>query len=144
MLTLERRMHISTSRLQRRNSFTGYMAVIPFQSARINEGDAFDFLSGLFTAPVPGIYNFQFCGVKSALETSLSIYLQLNGAVVGLAFTAPSRTGSDSNDVVSLNSSLRLAAGDKVNVYMYGTGTIVEDGRYWTHFSGWLVEEDLM
>ena len=46
-------------------------------------------------------------------------------------------------DVVSLNASWRLEEGDTVNLYNSGKG--FDDSNYhYTHFTGWLVEEDLM
>ena len=116
-------------------------AVIPFELARINEGGAFNLPSGIFNIPVPGIYHFDFSAVKDQSFTSLDIFLQVNGADVGYAFTQPSARGSQ--DVVSLSASLRLAAGDRVNLLLVGDG-LVDSLNHWTHFTGWLVAEDLM
>jgi len=71
----------------------------------------------------------------------LSIYLQVKGANVGNAHTDPFVTGSF--DSISLSASLRLAAGDRVNLFNEG-GVLADDGRHFTHFAGWLVEEELM
>jgi len=99
--------------------------------------------SGIFTAPVPGIYHFDFSAVKSTTEALLQIHLQVNGVAVGATYTYQSSDGSF--DVVSLSASLRLAAGDRVNLYNpAGRGEIMDGKASLTHFSGWLVEEDLM
>ena len=128
--------------VQRNSSFNLTDAVIPFQFARLNEGGAFDLPSGLFTAPVKGIYHFDFSAVKS-LSDYLHISLQVNGANVGRVVTYTSAT--ESNNVVSLSASLRLAAGDRVNVFNDYNGSLT-GGPFdlFTNFSGWLVEEDLM
>jgi len=49
-----------------------------------------------------------------------------------------------SYDVVSLSASLQLAAGDRVDLYNLNTGVLVDDNDHYTHFSGWLVEEESM
>ena len=73
---------------------------------------------------------------------NLEIYLQLNGERVGIAWTSPGASGSE--HAVSLSASLRLAKGDKVNLMNIGGGGLFDDYRHWTHFTGWLVEEELM
>jgi len=109
--------------------------------APLNEGNAFNLTSGIFTVPVPGIYHFDFSSLKDPSSTYLHIRLQVNGSNVGNAYTQQSPTGS--YDVVSLNASWRLKEGDTVNLYNSGKG--FDDINYhYTHFTGWLVEEDLM
>jgi len=126
-----------------KSSYFDTAAVIPFEFAQLNEGNAFELASGTFTAPVSGIYHFQFSGVKKGIATSLNIYLQLNGNHVGMAIASPGKTGSF--DTASLSASLRLKSGDKVRLYNV-PGSVLHDylDEHWTHFSGWLVEEDLM
>ena len=97
--------------------------------------------SGIFTAPVPGIYHFDFSGVKDRTIDEWLIRLQFNGATVGSAWTFESSSGT--HDTVSLSASLRLARGDRVNLYNVAGGALYDDGDHQTHFSGWLVEEDL-
>ena len=44
--------------VQRNSPFSTTNAVIPFDVACLNQGNAFDLASGIFTVPVPGIYHF--------------------------------------------------------------------------------------
>ena len=129
--------------VQRNGWFSG--DVIPFEVARLNEGGAFDLSSGIFKAPVPGIYHFQFSGVKRGGEGSdygiLSIFLRVNDKKVGVAHVSQDK---ESYGTVSLSSSLRLAAGDRVCLNLYSGELYDYTGDHFTHFSGWLVEEDLM
>lgn len=98
--------------------------------------------SGIFTAPVPGIYHFEFFAVKDATVTYSYINLAVNGASVCVAYTEPYVKGS--KDSLSLSASLRLKANDRVNLYNGFEGELYDDANHRSHFSGWLVEEDLM
>ncbi len=129
--------------VQRNSSFSSENAVIPFDLAPVNEGDAFDLKSGIFTSPVPGIYHFDFTALKSRYSTAVYIFLQVNGVDVGLACTI--QIAPETNDAVSLSASLRLAAGDTVNLFNNGQlGVLADSSNHQTHFAGWLVEEELM
>lgn len=116
--------------------------MIPFELARLNEGNAFNLASGIFTAPVNGIYHFEFSAIKSNTAKNLWIFLQVNGVTVGAANTDQPATGSW--DVVSLSGSFRLEAGDRVNLLNTNNGVLFDSGNHYTHFSGWLVEEELV
>ena len=72
----------------------------------------------------------------------LDVSLQLNGSNVGRAYCQQSAEGSF--DIVSLSASLRLATNDRVNVYNQVNGAFFDDSYHKTHFTGWLVEEDLI
>ncbi len=130
--------------VQRNNTFSMPGAVIPFERARLNEGGAFNLASGIFTVPVTGIYHFEFFAMKHNAGDYLFIYLQVNGANVGCAYTGYADSGSKTHDVVSLSSSLRLAAGDRVNLLNNYFGMMFDNSNHHTHFTGWLVEEELM
>ncbi len=114
-------------------------STLSFALVRLNEGSAMDSALGIFTAPVPGIYHFEFFGLKDAKSTSLHIILQVNGINIGSAFSDIFATGTYHS--VSLSSSLRLKANDRV--FLVGNGWLFDSVYYFTHFSGWLVEEDL-
>lgn len=124
--------------VQRNSSFTEN-STIPFQLERLNEGGAMDTATGIFRAPVDGTYHFEYCGGSfTASNSSLVIYLQVNGVNVGIAFSSSANYGHS-----SINASLRLKAGDRVNVFKE-SGQLYDDGNHSTHFTGRLVEEDLV
>jgi len=132
----------------RNTTFIASDSTIPYELARLNLGEAMDLSSGIFTAPVAGIYHFEFSAVKSpsfplsSYSSALVIYLQVNGVNVGIAATSPGSTGS--YDSLSSSASLQLEANDTVNLFNANGGSLYDEPTsHWTHFSGWLVEEDL-
>lgn len=128
--------------VQRKTVFRAIGTIIPFELEQLNEGGAFNLESGVFTVPVAGIYHFQASAVKLNTVMELFIHLQVNGAVIGEAVTNQLYMGS--YDVVSMSSSLKLAANDTVNLYLAGGMLCENEKTHQTHFVGWLVEEDLM
>ncbi len=96
--------------------------------------------TGVFTAPVDGIYHFEFSSLKDATDpSSIFITLQVNGVGIGTAYATnlPNYLGFS-----GINAYLRLKTGDRVTLYKTG-GALQDDNRY-THFTGSLVDEELL
>ena len=125
--------------VQRKTSFNTANAVIPWEIAQLNEGLAMDLQSGIFKVPVTGIYHFEFSGVKEYGASHLYVHLQVDGVNIGWGFTK----GGDPYDTISLSASLRLKRGSKVNLFTEGSVLVDDPDNRSTHFTGWLVEEDL-
>lgn len=124
--------------VQRNTSFTAG-GRISFEFERLNEGGSMNSITGVFTALVPGIYHFEFSGLKEQIVPFLSVYLQVNGANVGKAYISSSVGNRDS---LSIQASLRLKVNDKVNLFNE-EGRFYDSPNHLTHFAGWLVDEDL-
>jgi len=87
--------------------------VINFHIQRLNDGEALNLTTGVFTTPLNGTYHFQFSGIKSSDTDYLYVKLQVNGVIVG-------QTVFNDGDMkrvyssASLTASLKLKAGDRV------------------------------
>lgn len=129
----------------RNASFSEQKKVIPFHGALLNVGQGMDVRSGVFTAPVNGVYAFHFDGVRSFFADR-SIQHQ-NGAVkVGLyhngkLVASAEEAAHEDIGSLSVNSILHLRAGDSVEmVLLYG---ILHDSVHHmsTRFSGALLRD---
>ena len=97
--------------VQRNSAFTG-VTPIPFDLARVNEGNAMNLTSGKFTAPRTGIYFFSFTGnadfPASSSKVYLGVQLYLNGGRIGLGYVEESNTVANQNSPLTLQSTLNL------------------------------------
>lgn len=141
--------------VQKTKSFSAKNTPIPFERAILNIGGAMNLESGKFKAPVAGTYFFSFIGlvqypITSTVLNELSVMLYQNGQVVGRGqFNEVDAV----NNVyylspVTVQSTLMLKAGDEVwleaSYVLFSVGYLFDsdDTRY-THFNGWLLEEDI-
>jgi len=115
--------------------------VVPFDKVVLNEGGAMNAAAGVFTVPVDGIYHFDFSAMKYLDSENAYVHLEVNEERVSSSYA----TGALPN-LLALNTisvSLRLKMGDQVRLFKT-TGTLNDNVGHYTHFSGWLVEEDLV
>ena len=127
--------------VQRITHFKTEGVPITFEVTRLNVGNTMNAKSGIFTAPRTGIYFFSFSG-KGSESSYIHPQLYLNDNLIG------SGDGSTSDHMIptfSLQSTLQLNAGDLVSLKLRsdGTGYLFDDGQHYTHFTGWLLQEDL-
>jgi len=123
--------------VQTGNSFSTENTIISFVTEQLNVGGAMNSATGVFTIPVNGIYHFEFFGLKNEDPVPIYVFLQVNGVNI-----APSYATYLSNalSLSGISASLQLKTGDKVRLFKT-SGAL--DGGPFTHFTGWLVEEDL-
>ncbi len=130
--------------VQREPSFSSLDIFIPFKRVVLNVGNAMSLVTGVFIAPVTGIYHFEFSGLTS---DKLNVALRKNGPDVALTAAELTFTNGDSfYTSISLAASLQLNVGETVALYKNGDGTLYQ-GAYAlnvpnTHFTGWLVVAD--
>ncbi len=136
--------------VQRNSSFTTPSTPIPFELARVNEGNAMNLTSGIFTAPRPGIYFFSFTGNANFPASSSYVYLQvslyLNGGRIASGRVEEANTVDYQDSPLTLQSTLNLKKGDQVWLQIYqSTGAYLYDDIYshFTHFTGWMLEEEI-
>jgi len=128
---------------QRNSHFSKMNAVIPFDRILMNEGGGLNGSTGIFRAPKPGIYRFLFHGAKSIFHAApLHIDLRVNGVNVGNAYAH--HYENVGMLPVGVHSVVKLKTGDEVILFKAGDGGLYDDDTPDTHFSGWLVEEELV
>ncbi len=108
--------------VQRNSSFNTTKTPIPFDLAVMNEGNAMNLTSGIFTAPRPGIYFFSFTAL-ARLESSLSFawfdsYLYLNGMIIGSSYVFENNAVYQDSSL-TLQSTLNLKKGDNFGWKFY-------------------------
>ncbi len=137
--------------VQRNSKFNTTLTPIPFDLARVNEGNAMDLTSGKFTAPRPGIYFFSFTGV-ARLESSSDVYfhsyIYLNGKRIGTSYVREDKAPVNQFSPFTLQSTLNLKKGDQVWVEIIhpNSETSLYDLRnfHLTHFTGFMLEEEIV
>ncbi|XP_041943541.1 cerebellin-4-like isoform X1 [Alosa sapidissima] len=95
------------------SSISGSLNPIPFSDVTLNEGFAFSGSSGIFTAPVNGIYQFFFSFQSSRNNLNGAWWLQVNGVAKVLCHSQVS-TGSTVGSMCTYMT--QLAQNDKVTV----------------------------
>jgi len=110
---------------------------VPFDRILMNQGNGLSTSNkGVFTAPRAGIYHFTFKGNTRFNINFFIIEIRHNGVVVGDTTTNVA--------LLHVHATLKLKAGDRVYLFKTTAGELFTDFETPdTHFSGWLMEEDV-
>jgi hypothetical protein len=138
--------------VQRNSIYNTIGTPIPFDLARVNEGNAMNLTSGIFTAPRPGIYFFSFTGLASSPASYssyvyLGVALYLNGGLIGTGKAEDGNTVAYQYSPLTLQSTLNLKSGDQlwVEIFIISTGAYLYDnGDHFTHFTGFMLQEEIV
>ena len=123
---------------QMKNSFTEVGKIVPFDWIVLNQGNGLSSSNkGVFTAPRAGIYHFTFKGnTPFSITNVVVIEIRHNGVIIG-------DTASGAG-LLHIQATLKLKAGYRVSIFKSGGGILFSDKTPDTHFSGWLLEEDVL
>jgi hypothetical protein len=110
---------------------------ITYQQADVNTGSHYSTSTGLFTAPVTGVYYFV-CGFQKRFAGGLSAFWYINGSSIGRGIYSD-LSGDSPRPHMHLMYS--LSAGNTVSIYYtLGSGDIYgTSGEPLTYFTGWLL-----
>jgi len=108
-----------------------------FGKVLTNAGNAYNPVTGVFTAPVKGVYYFRFTGYGFASnDMGLSIFKGNERMMSAYDY----KSSGDTSDVISNGVTLLLEAGDVIYMRMWVNTWVRVDYRYdYTSFSGFLL-----
>ena len=110
-----------------------------------------DLSTGKFTAPAKGTYFFSFTGhagfPTSSSLLGLGVGLYLNGNHIGLSNVDEYQSAKWQETPLTLQSTLSLQKGDQIWLEIKfisgGVSLHDDDVNHWTHFTGYILEEEI-
>ncbi|KAL2101715.1 hypothetical protein ACEWY4_003476 [Coilia grayii] len=106
-----------------------------YKQVFINIGDAFNSITGFFTAPVRGVYDFSFSVLGYGGTARVGAHLRRNGQNLVMAYATLDRGDINASNGVSV----LLEEGDKVDVYLPAEHRILDNYHHHSTFRGHLL-----
>ena len=119
----------------------GSEAVFTFDSTEYNIGSCYNTSNGRFTAPVAGVYQFNFYTIIYGSVTNGAVSFRKNGGYPSSGYNihfSPTNSSTSWSNVV-YTTSIYLNAGDYVFMVNGSGATVTYHGDDWSSFSGYLV-----
>ncbi len=117
---------------------------IAYDNFVLNEGGAYDRTTRKFTALVTGRYFFSFTGRAQSYNPPADFRLDVEMVKNGQYVARAAADDGANSETLSMQSILNLKAGDQVWTQItYITSGIGLLGQPYTHFTGFLLEEDV-
>jgi hypothetical protein len=113
---------------------SGAGTAIVFNTVNTNIGSHYNNSTGLFTAPVAGMYQFNFSGITYTVNTDITI--EVNGNAVAWTY---SYIGSQTYLNLSMSVAVYMSAGDSARVYVRAGSVYVGGDGGAPRFSGFLI-----
>ena len=113
-------------------------AAVQYDKILLNDGNGFGPTTGIFTAPRPGTYLFNFAGVDLPGNEELVVGLYKNGNLIGSFYAV-------NHGAAPIPSILRLAADDAIQMSIITPNGMLfgNPSNAFTHFTGVLLEEEI-
>ena len=131
--------------------FTSIGTPITYELTQVNEGNAMDLPSGIFTAPRQGTYYFAFTALaKFSASSSLlqfKVFQYLNGGRIGTGYVSEANTIDNQWSPLTLQSTLKLGKGDQVWLAIFGMSAntyLMDGGGHYNHFNGFIMQEEIV
>lgn len=109
--------------------------IIKFDDVRVNRVKAYQPSTGVFTAPMSGVYAFN-CVISAEHGQKFGYQLNKNAAMYVNGYTSDANYGSQTTSVI-----IELKKGDRVYIKHRHKSTETIAGNQFTYFSGYFLQE---